>query len=120
MSRGSRPWRSSWIWACVTSIGAPSPGSTSAARRDEPVRRWHPGAWRAPLRRRPFDRGALPPATGADEAAPSSSHVTMSAVSIRNVWKIYDGQVVLERLNLEVGEHAFISLVGPSGCGKTT
>jgi NitT/TauT family transport system ATP-binding protein len=44
----------------------------------------------------------------------------MSTVSVRNVWKTYDGQVVLERINIEVGEHAFISLVGPSGCGKTT
>jgi NitT/TauT family transport system ATP-binding protein len=44
----------------------------------------------------------------------------MSTVSVRNVWKSYGGQVVLERINLEVGAHAFVSLVGPSGCGKTT
>ena len=44
----------------------------------------------------------------------------MGTVSIRNVWKTYDGQVVLERINLDVGAHAFVSLVGPSGCGKTT
>lgn len=44
----------------------------------------------------------------------------MSSVSVRNVWKTYDHQVVLERISLEVGEHAFISMVGPSGCGKTT
>ncbi len=42
------------------------------------------------------------------------------SVSVRNVWKTYDGQVVLERINIEVGAHAFVSLVGPSGCGKTT
>jgi len=44
----------------------------------------------------------------------------MSSVSVRNVWKTYDGQVVLERINIEVTGHAFVSLVGPSGCGKTT
>ncbi|MBX3023722.1 ABC transporter ATP-binding protein [bacterium] len=44
----------------------------------------------------------------------------MSTVSVRNLWKTYDGQVVLERINLEVGAHAFVSMVGPSGCGKTT
>jgi NitT/TauT family transport system ATP-binding protein len=44
----------------------------------------------------------------------------MTAVSVRNVWKSYPGAVVLERINLDVESHAFVSLVGPSGCGKTT
>ena len=44
----------------------------------------------------------------------------MSTVSVRNVWKAYGDQVVLERINLEVAEHSFVSMVGPSGCGKTT
>jgi NitT/TauT family transport system ATP-binding protein len=44
----------------------------------------------------------------------------MTAVSIRNVWKEYDGQVVLETISFEVAPHSFVSLVGPSGCGKST
>lgn len=44
----------------------------------------------------------------------------MSHVSIRNVWKEYGDQVILERLNLEVEEGSFVSIVGASGCGKST
>lgn len=44
----------------------------------------------------------------------------MSQVSIKNVWKEYDGQVILERVNLEVPAQSFVSIVGPSGCGKST
>jgi NitT/TauT family transport system ATP-binding protein len=44
----------------------------------------------------------------------------MSRVSVRNLWKSYDGQVVLERINLEIAPHSFVSIVGPSGCGKST
>ena len=44
----------------------------------------------------------------------------MTAISIRNLWKEYSDQLVLEGLNLEIAERSFIALVGPSGCGKTT
>ena len=44
----------------------------------------------------------------------------MSRVSVRNVWKEYADQVVLERVNLEIAPHSFVSIVGPSGCGKST
>jgi NitT/TauT family transport system ATP-binding protein len=44
----------------------------------------------------------------------------MSAISIRDLWKEYDGHIVLERVNLEIAPRAFLALVGPSGCGKTT
>jgi NitT/TauT family transport system ATP-binding protein len=44
----------------------------------------------------------------------------MAAVSVRNVWKIYGNQVVLENLRLEVADHEFVTIVGASGCGKTT
>jgi NitT/TauT family transport system ATP-binding protein len=44
----------------------------------------------------------------------------MSALSIRDVWQIYDGRVVLERISVEIAEGSFVTVVGPSGCGKTT
>lgn len=44
----------------------------------------------------------------------------MSLIEIRNLWKRFDEQVVLERLNLTVEAGEFCTLVGASGCGKTT
>jgi NitT/TauT family transport system ATP-binding protein len=44
----------------------------------------------------------------------------MARVSIKGLWKEYDGHVVLENLNLEVRDHEFVTIVGASGCGKTT
>jgi NitT/TauT family transport system ATP-binding protein len=44
----------------------------------------------------------------------------MSRVSVRNLWMEYPGQVVLERINLEIASGEFCVLLGPSGCGKTT
>lgn len=44
----------------------------------------------------------------------------MTAITVTNLWKEYPGQVVLERVNLELREKAFCSIVGASGCGKST
>jgi NitT/TauT family transport system ATP-binding protein len=44
----------------------------------------------------------------------------MSFVEVRNVWQRYGEHVVLERLNLDVEEGQFCTLVGASGCGKST
>jgi NitT/TauT family transport system ATP-binding protein len=44
----------------------------------------------------------------------------MSRLSVRDVWMEYPGQVVLERVNLEIASGEFCVLIGPSGCGKTT
>jgi NitT/TauT family transport system ATP-binding protein len=44
----------------------------------------------------------------------------MSQVSVRNLWMEYPGQMVLERINLEIASGEFCVLIGPSGCGKTT
>jgi NitT/TauT family transport system ATP-binding protein len=41
-------------------------------------------------------------------------------IEVRNVWKEYGEQVVLERLSLKVEEGEFCSMVGASGCGKST
>ena len=45
----------------------------------------------------------------------------MANVSLRHVYKIYDGGVTaVTDFNLEIDDKEFIILVGPSGCGKTT
>ena len=44
----------------------------------------------------------------------------MSLISIKNLWKKYDDNVVLERITLDIQEGEFCTLVGPSGCGKST
>jgi NitT/TauT family transport system ATP-binding protein len=44
----------------------------------------------------------------------------MATVSVRNVWKEYGEQVVLENVRLEIADHEFVTIVGASGCGKTT
>ncbi|NLY36241.1 MAG: sn-glycerol-3-phosphate ABC transporter ATP-binding protein UgpC [Tissierellia bacterium] len=45
----------------------------------------------------------------------------MSNLSLRNIKKVYPGDVVAVRdFNLEIEDKEFIVLVGPSGCGKTT
>jgi NitT/TauT family transport system ATP-binding protein len=44
----------------------------------------------------------------------------MSRIDIRNLWKTYDDNVVLENLNLTIEHGEFVSIVGASGCGKTT
>ncbi|TNC79645.1 MAG: lauroyl acyltransferase [Oleiphilus sp.] len=41
-------------------------------------------------------------------------------LQVKNVWKRYDETVVLERLNADVMEGEFVTLVGTSGCGKST
>lgn len=45
----------------------------------------------------------------------------MAKVSLRNLYKIYPGNVTAVRdFNLEIEDREFIVLVGPSGCGKST
>ena len=44
----------------------------------------------------------------------------MTQITVKRLWKEYDTQVVLENVNLEVGDHEFVTIVGASGCGKTT
>lgn len=45
----------------------------------------------------------------------------MTNLSLRNVYKVYDGGVMaVEDFNLEIENEEFIVFVGPSGCGKST
>ena len=41
-------------------------------------------------------------------------------VDLQNISKSFDGQMVLDDLNLYIRENEFLTLLGPSGCGKTT
>lgn len=41
-------------------------------------------------------------------------------ISVRDVWAGYEGDPVLENVNLTVHEHDFVGLIGPNGGGKTT
>lgn len=41
-------------------------------------------------------------------------------IDLKNISKSFDGQMVLDDLNLYIRENEFLTLLGPSGCGKTT
>ncbi len=43
-----------------------------------------------------------------------------AVISVRNLWAGYEGDPVLENVNLTVFERDFIGLIGPNGGGKTT
>ncbi|WP_199052262.1 ABC transporter ATP-binding protein [Aquitalea sp. ASV15] len=44
----------------------------------------------------------------------------MAEVCLRDLVKVYEQQVVVRGINLEIPDAAFVVLVGPSGCGKST
>ncbi len=41
-------------------------------------------------------------------------------IELRNIMKEYEGERVLDNINLDIYDKEFITLLGPSGCGKTT
>lgn len=41
-------------------------------------------------------------------------------IELKGIHKEYNGNVIIDNLNLYINENEFITLVGPSGCGKTT
>ncbi|WP_066498482.1 spermidine/putrescine ABC transporter ATP-binding protein [Abyssisolibacter fermentans] len=41
-------------------------------------------------------------------------------IKLVNINKEYDGERILDNLNLSIKENEFLTLLGPSGCGKTT
>ena len=41
-------------------------------------------------------------------------------INLVDISKSYDGEMVLDELNLNIHKNEFLTLLGPSGCGKTT
>ena len=41
-------------------------------------------------------------------------------IELRGVSKAFDGETVLDAIDLDIYDNEFITLLGPSGCGKTT
>ena len=41
-------------------------------------------------------------------------------IELKNITKSFDGEPVLQNVNLDIYDNEFITLLGPSGCGKTT
>lgn len=41
-------------------------------------------------------------------------------VSLKDIFVRFDGEVILNHINLDICEKEFVTILGPSGCGKTT
>ena len=41
-------------------------------------------------------------------------------IELKNISKSFDGEKVLDHINLDIYDNEFLTLLGPSGCGKTT
>ena len=41
-------------------------------------------------------------------------------IELKGISKAYDGETVLDHINLDIYDNEFLTLLGPSGCGKTT
>ena len=41
-------------------------------------------------------------------------------IELRGVSKVFDGETVLDNIDLDIHDKEFVTLLGPSGCGKTT
>lgn len=67
-----------------------------------------------------FQVTALSSPKGVTTAMKSENRLTKELITLENISKSYDGQLILDDLNLTIRENEFLTLLGPSGCGKTT
>ena len=43
-----------------------------------------------------------------------------AVISLKDIFVQFDGEVILNHINLDIHEKEFVTILGPSGCGKTT
>ncbi len=43
-----------------------------------------------------------------------------TVISLKDIFLRYDGEVIINHINLDINEKEFVTILGPSGCGKTT
>ena len=58
-----------------------------------------------------------------ENSTPIKNKVTYTdtkVVELKHIYKQYDGDTVLNDINLYIRDKEFVTLLGPSGCGKTT
>ncbi len=55
-----------------------------------------------------------------DALASTEKNNSKKIIELKNISKSYDGETVLDDINLYINDKEFITLLGPSGCGKTT
>ena len=41
-------------------------------------------------------------------------------ITLKDICVAFDGETVLNNLNLDIKDGEFVTILGPSGCGKTT
>lgn len=51
---------------------------------------------------------------------PEVTAMKKELINLIDISKSFDGELVLDELNLSIHENEFLTLLGPSGCGKTT
>ena len=46
--------------------------------------------------------------------------MTKDIIELKNINVTFDGELIIENLNLNIRDKEFVTFLGPSGCGKTT